>query len=406
MNTPTQVSERLRTTRILVVDDDDLARDHIEYLLGTLGIRGIVQAGDGREALSIVARTTEPVDLVICDLNMPGMDGIEFFRHLAGLGFAGGVIVASGSGARMCKTVESLLSAHRLRFLGSVEKPIDIAILSSLVSALNSVAPTSSCGAPIQLLTPEEIRIGLCENQLDVYFQPKVTLPDCRVVGAEALVRWRHPTRGVLPPVAFISVAEEHKLIDELTFQVFSKSMAYLGEWSRAGHKLKVAVNLSMDNLLHLDLPERFVDIATAAGVDVKNVILEITESRLTNEYIKSLDTIMRLRLKGFGLSIDDFGTGHSSLEKLKLMPFTELKIDRAFVFGATNDPTARAILESSIHLARGLDMNIVAEGAETQEDWNLVARLGCHELQGYFIAKPMSGADFIRWKETTVLSR
>lgn len=400
MDMQTQLPEALHSIKALVIDDDKLARDFITYLLRKFGIRDVVHASDGNEALTMLVQAAEPIELVVCDLNMPGMDGIEFFRHLAEHHFAGGVILASGSDARTCKTVETLIDAHHLHFLGSVEKPIDVSTLFVLLNKLTIVAPAASANFPFQLLTPEEIRIGLDTNQVDVFFQPKVSVLDRRVLGAECLVRWHHPERGLLPPAAFISVAEEYGLIDALTLEVFRQAMARLGDWTRKGHHLKVAVNLSMDNLSQLDLPEVFMKIVKEAGVDVSNVILEITESRLTCEYTKSLETITRLRLKGFGLSIDDFGTGHSSLEKLKLLPFTELKVDRAFVFGAAKDPIARAIFESSVHLARALSMNIVAEGAETQEDWDLVTQLGCNEVQGYFIAKPMSATDLMAWIE------
>jgi EAL domain-containing protein (putative c-di-GMP-specific phosphodiesterase class I) len=180
---------------------------------------------------------------------------------------------------------------------------------------------------------------------------------------------------------------------------VFTKAMGHLGEWTRQGHALQVSVNISADNLNHFDLPDVLADIARKAGVDPSQVELEITESRLMNNLSTSLEIITRMRLIGFGLSIDDFGTGYSSMEKLKQMPFSELKVDRAFVFGATSDPVARAIFESSVKLGHALNMQVVAEGAETQADWDLTATLCCDQLQGYVVAKPMPAGEFINWK-------
>lgn len=392
------LSDKLESLRILLVDDDEFVLDFVEDMLHSLGVNSVNRALDGNAALAAIDGAIKPPQLLICDLNMPGMDGIEFLRHLADRHFEGGVIISSGGDQRVIKTVESLVQAHRLRFLGTLHKPVEeAALLTTLVNFTGAELNTSY--GPILNLTPDEIRAGLEQGQVETFFQPKVTVADRRVVGAECLVRWRHPQRGLIQPAAFISVAEEHGLIDGLTMAVFGKAMAHLSEWTRLGHDLKVSVNVSMDNLNRLDLPEVFADIAGQAGVELGRVILEMTESRLMSDIATSLEIITRLRLKGFGLSIDDFGTGYSSMEKLKQLPFTELKVDRSFVYGATGDSVARAILESSVQMGHALGMNVVAEGAETQEDWDLLAAIGCDEVQGYVASRPMSSEDFIAWK-------
>jgi EAL domain-containing protein (putative c-di-GMP-specific phosphodiesterase class I)/ActR/RegA family two-component response regulator len=397
-NVSALLSDKLEFLRVLVVDDDEFVLEFVEDMLNSLGVKNVSRALDGNAALAAIDSAIRPPQLLICDLNMPGMDGIEFLRHLADRRFEGGVIISSGGDQRVIKTVESLVQAHKLRFLGTLQKPVDEgALLTTLINFTGAELDTSY--GPILNLTPEEIRAGLKSDQVETFFQPKVTVADRRVVGAECLVRWRHPERGLIQPSAFISVAEEHGLIDGLTMEVFSKAMAHLGEWTRLGHDLKVSVNVSMDNLNRLDLPEVFADIARKAGVEPGRVILEMTESRLMSDIATSLEIITRLRLKGFGLSIDDFGTGYSSMEKLKQLPFTELKVDRTFVCGATSDDVARAILESSVQMGHALGMNVVAEGAETQEDWDLLAAIGCDEVQGYIAARPMAAAEFIAWK-------
>lgn len=397
-----QLPNVIRSLRVLLVDDDEFVLEFVADMLHALGIENVQRASDGKEALAAIQHKSAPPQLLICDLNMPGMDGIEFLRHLAERGFEGAVILSSGEDKRVVKTVESLVQAHQLRFLDTLKKPIEEAALLAALMPLAGAAPVGGKFAPIQMLSPGEIRTGLDEGYLDVFFQPKVAVKERRVVGAECLARWRHPERGLLSPVTFIAVAEQHGLIDELTVAVFRKAIGYLGEWARQGHALKVAmaVNISMNNLDQLDLPEIFDDIVRQAGVEPGRVTLEITESRLMNDLAKSLEIIARLRLKGFGLSIDDFGTGYSSMEKLKQLPFTELKIDRAFVFGAARDDAARAILESSVRLGQTLNMKIVAEGVETQEDWDLVAKAGCDEVQGFFATRPMPADEFVRWKD------
>jgi len=392
------LSDKLEFLRVLLVDDDEFVLDFVEDMLHGLGVKSVSRSLDGNAALAAVDGAIRPLQLLICDLNMPGMDGIEFLRHLADRGFEGGVILSSGSDKRVIKTVESLVQAHKLRFLGTLQKPVEEAALLTALINFTGLEPKANYG-PIQELSPEEIRAGLDAGQMETFFQPKVTVADRRVVGAECLVRWRHPERGLIQPAAFISVAEEHGLIDDLTMAVFHKAMGHLKEWTRLGHDLKVSVNVSMDNLDRLDLPEVFADIVRQAGVETGRVILEMTESRLMSNIVTSLEIITRLRLKGFDLSIDDFGTGYSSMEKLKQLPFTELKVDRSFVCGASRDSVARAILESSVQMDHALGMSVVAEGAETQADWDLLVAVGCDEVQGYFVARPMPAEDFIAWK-------
>ena len=391
----------IKSLRVLLVDDDEFVLEFVADMLHDLGIENVQCASDGSEALSAVQDNPALHHLLICDLNMPGMDGIEFLRHLAAMGFEGAVILSSGEDRRVVKTVENLVEVHKLRLLGTLEKPVQEPALLAMLMQLSGAAPVGRKYAPIQMLLPEEIRAGLDTGCLEVFFQPKVAVKERKVVAAECLARWRHPERGLLSPLTFITVAEQCGLINELTTAVFRKAVGYLADWSRQGHALKVAmaVNVSMNNLDQLHLPELLEEIAREAGIELERVTLEITESLLMSDLAKSLEILTRLRLKGFGLSIDDFGTGYSSMEKLKQLPFTELKIDRAFVFGAAMDDSARAILESSVRLGRALNMKVVAEGVETQEDWDIVAGAGCDEVQGFFVARPMPADEFIRWK-------
>lgn len=164
------------------------------------------------------------------------------------------------------------------------------------------------------------------------------------------------------------------------------------------GLDLKIAVNVSADSLVRLDLPELILDTADRCGVEPTRIVLEVTETKLMRDLKGPLEILTRLRMRGVSLSIDDFGTGHSSMEQLKRIPFTELKVDRAFVHGAAKDMSARAILESSVSLGRSLSMTIVAEGVEDQTDWDLIASIGVDVVQGYFVARPMPADEFEAW--------
>ncbi len=384
-----------KSLKVLVVDDDKFMLDLILAALNGLGIDNVGTAANGEEALSYTGR--EPVDVIFCDLNMPEMDGIEFLRHLADQKFEGGIALISGENPRVLESAEKLAKAHDLNILGALQKPLDRESLLEVLGKLERKKGRRRQG-PSRKISIDELRRGLEGNELTVFFQPKVDLQTRRLKGVEALVRWQHPEWGLVGPGAFIPVAEEHDLIDQLTYVVLVKAIEQAGIWSSQGLDLVVSINISVDNLNWLELPEFVVEQVEKAGLKASSVILEVTESRLMQDMSSALEILTRLCMKGVGLSIDDFGTGYSSLEQLQKVPFAELKIDRAFVHGAAKDTTARAIFESSVDLAKKLNMTIVAEGVEDQEDWDFVAALGVDLVQGYFVAKPMPVDEFADW--------
>jgi EAL domain-containing protein (putative c-di-GMP-specific phosphodiesterase class I) len=308
----------------------------------------------------------------------------------------------SGADARLLDAVGNLLKVHKLNYVGALGKLIDEALLYALLTTLSGAVPKTQIQSPLQILTLDEIRKGLETGCVELFFQPKIAVNGQRVLGTECLLRWCHPLRGIISPLAVIPVAEAeaHELTDTLTLQIFTKAIGYLGEWTRQGHALRVSFGISVDNLTRLDLAEVLVDIVLQAGIETHQLMVEVTESSTMSDITTSLEIIAWLPLLGFGLPIDDFGSGHSSMEKLKQMPFTELKVDRAFVFDAARNPVARAIFQSSARLGDSLAMIVVAEGAETQEDLDLVTTLKCNELQGYVIAKPMPAVEFVNWKK------
>jgi EAL domain-containing protein (putative c-di-GMP-specific phosphodiesterase class I)/CheY-like chemotaxis protein len=373
---------------ILVVDDDELTLDLMGLSLGEIGCNNFAMDASGQAAL---ARLDDgyAADVIFCDLNMPQMDGVELIRHLARRQFAGGVILLSGEDWRIMKTCEELGLAFGLEMLGSLQKPFQPDDIARLLSRLHArkAAPSAVRGEPI---LPDELRAGIESGQIVAWFQPQLCIRTLKLVAVEALARWQHPTRGLVPPMAFIPIAEEHGLIDAMMAAVYQDAMHHVGRWNRLGYDLRVAVNLSTDNLNSHKLPEQLERWSREAGVAPQSVMIEITESRLSKNIALSLEILTRLRLKGFGLSIDDFGTGYSSMEQLHRMPFNELKIDRGFVHGAATDSRSRAVFESSVELGRKLRMSTVAEGVETAEDFNLTRELEADLVQGFYFSKPL----------------
>jgi EAL domain-containing protein (putative c-di-GMP-specific phosphodiesterase class I) len=214
----------------------------------------------------------------------------------------------------------------------------------------------------------------------------------------EALVRWMHPRHGMVYPNDFIGVAEECGAIDALTEWVMQEAMRQLGRWQEAGLQTHMAANVSMENLRSPGFAARLGAWMRETAVPPAHVTLEITESRLMSPSPAPLESLVRLRMQGFGLSIDDFGTGHSSLAQLRDVPFTELKIDRGFVHGARHNQIIRPILEGSIGIAKRLGMRSVAEGVETEDDWHLLRDIGCDLAQGWYIARAMPPEQVPAW--------
>ena len=380
----------------LVVDDDEFVLSVVARMVQKLGAE-VVTAADGQTARRILGEDRR-FDLVICDLKMPGLDGIELLRDFASLQASAALILMSSADAKTLRAAEQVAQARRLRILGTLQKPVSSAALNQLIARLGEPEQAPETKNADSEISVSELHAALEAEEIDVYMQPKIGLRSGRLAGAEALARWLKPDGRILMPSGFVPLAEQNGLADLLTQLVVRKSLAAQKEWRALGLDIPVSVNLPIDSLDHLDLPEQLSAEVNRYGAEPDKLILEITESGVMKDLARSLDVVTRLRLRGYRLSIDDFGTGYSSLEQLKRFPFSELKIDRAFVDGASRDPSLRSIAESSIRLARDLNLKTCAEGVETEADYELMRELGCDLVQGYYVAHAMPKQDLPRW--------
>ncbi|WED20797.1 EAL domain-containing response regulator [Vibrio sp. JC009] len=380
----------------IVIDDDDFILQQTAVILKQLGIKEVTGCIDGEQALSHID-SEMTFDIAIIDLNMPVMDGIEVLRNLAERDYSGAIILLSGEDERILRTAQNLANAHKLKVIGAIAKPL---CLESLQNQLKAYRPPQTFSSRKTDFpdTYDELSIGLEQQEIIPYFQPQVRVSDKSVASVEILARWMHPESGLVPPGIFIPIAEEHGIIDLLTEQVLKQALAVYSQWRKAGYDFTMGMNLSADSLDIMDLPEKIAAMCEEHEVPCESLVLEITEGRVIHSQITSLDVLTRLRLKGFKLSIDDFGTHYSNMAQLNNIPFTELKIDREFVHKAADNPATSAILETSIQLAKKLNMTTVAEGVEDQADWDHVASTGCDLVQGYFIARPASAEDITSW--------
>jgi diguanylate cyclase (GGDEF)-like protein/PAS domain S-box-containing protein len=255
-----------------------------------------------------------------------------------------------------------------------------------------------SAADPAKLTLVSELRRGLEQRELELYYQPKAALANGEVQSVEALLRWNHPTRGLVRPDEFIPLAQQTGLIKPLTLYVLDEALRQCAAWQRDGLNLGVAVNLSVRNLLDADFPTQVKRLLLKHEVDPALVELEITESTMLSDPVRSKRALDRLAAMGVSLSIDDFGTGYSSLSYLSQLPVSELKIDRSFVMNMTECDNDAVIVRSTIDLGRNLGLKVVAEGVETVEAWDELHALGCTFAQGYYLSRPVPAAELTQW--------
>jgi EAL domain-containing protein (putative c-di-GMP-specific phosphodiesterase class I)/ActR/RegA family two-component response regulator len=381
----------------LVVEDDGFQRRTVARMLRELGATEVREARDGKEGL--VSMQGAPVDLVVCDLDMPEMDGMEFMRHLGITHSPASVIISSAKDRSLAESVERMAIAYGVHLLGLLEKPTTLVGLEDMIARRDATEPQ------LNLLTSadhsyslEEILHGVRQKQFVSYYQPKVSLLTGNVLGMEALARWHHPEHGLVAPDQFISVLELSEDIDDLTLLILESAVRLCHRMHALGFPLTVSLNVSLVSLTDTAMADRMSKIVHRIGLAPRFVIVEVTETAAMTEIAPALENLARLRMRGFGLSVDDFGTGFASLQQLMRVPFTELKIDRGFVTGSAAKVASRIILESSVGMARKFGMSTVAEGVESVADWMGAKVAQCDMAQGFLIARPMEEEFFMEF--------
>jgi EAL domain-containing protein (putative c-di-GMP-specific phosphodiesterase class I)/CheY-like chemotaxis protein len=390
-------AEPMRRPRILLVDDDTHMLEVQLRMLRSAGYPFNSAATSGQEALLQLEHDPCSADLIVCDLGMPGMDGIEFLQTLNASSFRGSVILYSCQSARVMHSVQRLLGGGQLTILGTLTKPAGRDAFQALLECWQPRTATPVKAIPYAV-SIADLRAATPQRQWVLHYQPQVSLKTGGLVGMEALLRWNHPACGLTYPDQFIALAEDCGAIGEITNWVMRDALKQWAQWRSEGLNVQLSINLSMANLCSPNFCREISALARDAGIAPQNLTLEVTETRIGSTPGIPLENLIRLRLERFNLSIDDFGTGHSSLAQLRDVPFNELKIDRGFVRGARDNQIIRPMLEGSLGIAKRMGMTAVAEGVESEEDWKLLQELDCDLAQGYFIGRPMSVARVLEW--------
>lgn len=388
-----------RQLHFLVAEGEMAQRQALADILVHLGAGRITQVPDGHTALRhFDDGINPPVDVGIIDLALPGMDGLELIRRLAEARCRAGIVIIGAQSNAVLFSVETMALAYGINLLGTIAKPVSPARLTELIENYSAVPSAPPEGVVGRTFTFAEVGRGLQARQFDPYFQPKIELETGQVKGLEMFARWRHPEYGVLGPEAFIRALEDNHRVDFLDWSMIEKSVAACRTLHDQGIPISFSINVDQSTLAHPQFMAQITACLERHRILPDYITFEMTESAVLTTEPHFLERLLRLRMLGFGLAIDDYGTGRSNLQLLARIPFSELKIDRSFVDGASRRPAIGVVLRSCLGLARNLDRRSVAVGVETKQDWDFLQGLGCTYAQGYYIAKPMPVEEFPAW--------
>ena len=385
--------------RVLLLEDNDMERALLAALLRRLGVGHVEQAASGDEALALVDACPGPFDVVLCDLQVHDrdrMDGVEFLR-MAAHRLACPLVLLSGIDEDLAIAAETLAVASGAVWGGRLRKPVMAAELHAvLTTCVDRPAGTPAPGMqppPGRAWSAADLRAGLARGEFVPWFQPQICLATGRLFGAEALARWHHPDAGIVGPADFVPLMEREGLVDLLFDAMLDGSLAAMAAWAARGMRVPVSINASPLTLENIHVANSWRGRVEARGIDPGLVTIEVTETAVARNFHGLLESVTRLRMHGFRVALDDFGTSYSSLQQMSELPATEVKIDRSFVDRALRYPRARVILESIVTLGRKLGMTIVAEGVETQAQNDFVRAAGCDAAQGWLHGRPTPGA-------------
>ena len=379
---------------VFVLDDDEAVGLTVSMIARRAGLDAITFT-DPVAFLEAVDRT--PPSHVVLDLVLPDIDGIEVLRRLAGARSRAGVIITSGVGPRVLDAARRLAVQQGLTLRGVLPKPYSVSALRALLLA----APSETSPAIAWTEAPPEIghgalRRALAQGELSVAFQPKIDCASGAAVGFEALAQWRGPDGRRVPTESFVALAERHDLIGSLTEQVVDMALSWLSDG--VPETMSMAINFSPLSLDDMETVSKLVARCDAHGIAHERVVLEMTESAAMRDPVATLGVLTRLRVRGFRVSIDDFGIGYSSIAQLARLPFSELKIDRSFVRGIARAGENRSIVRAIVGLGHSLGLTVAAEGVEDAACLAVLAETGCDHAQGYFIAPPLDGPSALHW--------
>lgn len=382
---------------VLILEDQPFQRGFLANLFNGVPGNHTETTGDGAGALAMCQ--VHPYDLVVTDLMMPGVDGIQFIQCLATQEQKPALVLVSSASQRLMASARLMAESLGLKVLAVLTKPVSPGDVADVMELLNQ----QRHGAGREIMLEEEplstTREVLCKaistGEITAWFQPKKSLGSGLVVAAEALVRWQHPELGLVPPGRFLPLIEAYSLESALLRHTLTASIRAQAKWRKLGFRVPVSINLPPHLLERSTLPDELFALTLQQGSVPADLCFELLESSTTRHISHYYAGACRLRMKGFGLALDDFGQGFSSVHNLVSTPFTEIKIDRTLVQGCAQNAALRDALATVITLGRKLGLNIVAEGVETDDELATLRMLGCSQVQGFLISAAIPAESF-----------
>lgn len=383
---------------VLIVDDSKAMLGIIAATFRELGIDTLTCVDSGEDAFALIEERITAFQLVIVDLNMPGMDGVELINRLSHRQFPGGVVILSELDNKIVQLAGDVTREHKLHLIGCVNKPVSQDKISAILQKLRSLRRREFL--PDNRLGIEQIREAIDQRRLVPYYQPKVDNRHGRVTSLEILSRLVLPGEAdAITSNRFIPVAEDNGLVEELTLTLLDSALSEYGALSKAfGANIRISLNVSPLILNDASLPGKLLDLLARRQAGPDRLILEITESHAIESTLQ-FETLNRLRIKGFDLALDDYGTGFTNIQQLKSLPYTEIKIDRSLIYNIANDKLSQVVAHSLFDIFDELNVEVVAEGIETPQDLAYLNNLPIPiSLQGYIISKPKPLEGICRW--------
>lgn len=377
---------------VIVEDDDDFRELLVEQ---AVRLNFAVRAAASGEELFWLLRMHAP-DALVLDLRLPDTDAIQIVRKLGDFSLKPYVILMSGEDEAILDATEKLARSSGLEVVGTLAKPFSVREMQRLLNTIKAQIPDRGSYQDQGLIT--QLKLGIPNDELVLHYQPKLNFSDHSIEGVEALVRWNHPTHGLLGPDRFIPLAEYSEVIIPLTWSVLKNAIRQHVAWKRDGIVLPVSINVSASFLNSAETADVILQFLRAQRCAPSDLTLELTETEVAKNPAVALEILARLRLYGIRVAMDDYGIGFSDLAQLHRYPFTDIKIDRSLVSSLEADPQARQVVDKVIDVARSLGVKITAEGVETADQWRLLHQIGCDLAQGFLISRPLPDRQLRAW--------
>lgn len=384
--------------RVLVIESHALQRSVLVNGLLRLQVSSVLSAGNAMHAVDHI-RCQEVIDIIFFDLGDGSINNLDFLTVARELGNVRTLVVYGELPLALRRAVERMSTLSSIRLLGVLEKPLQLRALQKILSDFKPLHCSALRGSltALELIPRQQVLLGLTAGEFQAWYQPKFNLHDGRLFGAEVLVRWSHPQHGLLLPQDLLAAVVAHDLIDEMFKRLLDQGLELMSRLREQGLDLGLSFNLTASQLVSNELVEHVIQRLHQYEIPAAALMFEVTENGLLDLPTSTVRNLWHLHQAGCGLSIDDFGIGFSSLRQLAHLPFNQLKLDGVFVRDV-DDLGNRAVISSSVALARALRMDLVVENIESAHTLNVLVNLGCSFGQGFHLAVPMTAADFAVW--------